>query len=157
MAKKKYNEPQDTIHLDEVSVYPNTIRLFTYNPLHPDYIPGHSKVIFTSAYPELKSRSVNTSMDDPDYNLITNNCSDNTRQVLEATFGVPLDYNLFTTPGDVRDYFEERGAKVKPRAKYNRAPTTTQIMNVNREQYLRGIEAIYSINAIRRNRRTNRK
>lgn len=44
---------------------------------------------------------------DADYNLLTNNCSDATREVLEEISGKKLNPFLFTTPGDVRDFFKE--------------------------------------------------
>ncbi|AXF52139.1 MAG: hypothetical protein [crAssphage sp. isolate ctcc615] len=137
---------KDTIHLDEVTVYPNTITLSTFNPLHPNYIPGHSRITFTSNDPELRNGTVNTKMRDPNYNFVTNNCSDDTRKVLEATFGVPLDYNFFTTPGDVRDYFSKMGAITKERRKLKSAPTTTQVINVTKDQYRKGLAVIDSIN-----------
>lgn len=142
--------------LDEVTVYPNIITLSTFNPLHPNYLPGHSRIIFTTQDPELKNSVVNTRMSDPNYKFITNNCSDDTRKVLEATFGIPLDYNFFTTPGDVRDYFKERGAITKKRRNL-KSPNTTQIMTISKDQYKRGLATMDSINAPRKNKRLNRK
>lgn len=46
---------------------------------------------------------------DSDYNLVTNNCSDETRRALEAVYGKKLNSILFTTPGDVRDFAIENG------------------------------------------------
>jgi hypothetical protein len=40
----------------------------------------------------------------PDYSLITNNCSDATRCALEHTFNKKINPFLFTTPGDVQDF-----------------------------------------------------
>lgn len=143
--------------LKNIDVYPNTITLQTYNPLHENYLVGHSKVIFRSEDPKSYNAVVNTKIDDPNYNLVTNNCSDDTRRVLESTFGIPLDYNFFTTPGDVRDYFKDRGAKEVDLSNRKHKPTTTQIMYVNSEQYNRGLSKIKQINEPRYKNRIKNK
>ena len=109
------NNPE-LIHLDadpqkvEVQAW-EPIFLRTWYPIgHPwrdyssqdDFYIGHSALeagnyIFTK-YPY-----------ESDYNLVTNNCSDATREVLEAVFGKKADVVGFTTPGDVRDFAIENG------------------------------------------------
>lgn len=46
---------------------------------------------------------------DYDYNLVTNNCSNETRRMLEAVFNKEADVTGFTTPGDVRDFAIDNG------------------------------------------------
>jgi len=54
---------------------------------------------------------------DAGYNLVTNNCSDATRCALEAISGKKMNPNLFTTPGDVLDFFKENFDVVKDKRK----------------------------------------
>lgn len=143
--------------LPETVVYPNNVTLTTYYPFNPHYLIGHSSVQFKTSNPKLKNGLVNTKSSDPNYNLITNNCSDDTRKVLEDTFGIPLDYNLFTTPGDVRDYFKERGATIKHKKVNSKNNfSTTQVMPISEHQYRKGIAAVDSINDLRRFNRKSR-
>lgn len=84
------------------------LHLITYYPIiHPSYdskydcypLTGHSKIVGVCS----------KDSGDSDYNLLTNNCSDETREYLEAIFKKQLDPFLFTTPGDVRDFALDNG------------------------------------------------
>lgn len=111
--------------------------LRTYYPaVHPEYdslkdkrfkYTGHSELIVprTSGSPVIITSNMNT----PGYNLVTNNCSDATRCALETVFGQQLNPQLFTTPGDVRDFAIEQGGTQK---------NTRQItIPMNKERYER--------------------
>lgn len=115
-----YNNP-DYIHLDadpqkvEVEAW-EPIFLKTWYPIgHPwrdysdDTMPiGHSEL-------DVGDRRVTRYFDDDDYNLVTNNCSDATREALEAVFGKEAGIIGFTTPGDVRDFaIENGGVQLQP-------------------------------------------
>lgn len=91
----------------EVTAY-RPLHLITYYPIiHSSYNPkqdiypwtGHSQIVGVCS----------KGSDDKDYNLITNNCSDETREYLEAIFKKELKPFLFTTPGDVRDFAIDNG------------------------------------------------
>lgn len=103
------------------------LRLETYYPIvHPYY---NSK--FDSPYKwtghSAISGIVSKDSDEDDYNLVTNNCSDATREYLEAIFNKKLDYNFFTTPGDVRDFALQNGGK--------QIDNRTIIIPMNKERY----------------------
>lgn len=77
-----------------------------YNPKKDWHYPiGHSN-IYGGA------RGTKT-MSDYDYNLLTNNCSDETRRMLETVFNKKADITGFTTPGDVRDFALDNGGQEK--------------------------------------------
>lgn len=56
-------------------------------------------------------------LEDEDYNIVTNNCSNETRRILEAAIGKTADISMLTTPGDVRDFAKENGAYIPSWAK----------------------------------------
>ena len=102
--------------LPEVEVTPYILKLTTQYPFINEFTPftGHSELKAVErqktedgrlALPTLAC--INKKMLDADYNLLTNNCSDATREVLEEISGKKLNPFLFTTPGDVRDFFKE--------------------------------------------------
>lgn len=88
----------DAGYLPEVTIGPRSrfyIPLETYYPFISDYpYTGHSKIPYF----------VDWGGDDLGYNLVTNNCSDKTREALEYTFNKKINPFIFTTPGDVRDF-----------------------------------------------------
>lgn len=88
----------DAGYLPEVTIGPRSrfyIPLETYYPFISDYpYTGHSEI----------PCFVDWGGDDLGYNLVTNNCSDKTREALEYTFNKKINPFLFTTPGDVRDF-----------------------------------------------------
>ena len=103
--------------LPEVEVTPTRLELITQYPIINEETPftGHSEI---EVLQQKKTKSgkltpyalvgrINKSGSDADYNLLTNNCSDATREVLEEISGKKLNPFLFTTPGDVRDFFKE--------------------------------------------------
>lgn len=98
----------DAGYLPEVTIGPRSrfyIPLETYYPFISDYpYTGHSEIPYF----------VDWGGDDLGYNLVTNNCSDKTREALEYTFNKKINPFLFTTPGDVRDFAIEQlnGIKV---------------------------------------------
>ena len=68
------------------------------------------------SYPNYKPNDISETVDvwnvmlsDYDYNLVTNNCSNETRRMLEAVFNKKADVTGFTTPGDVRDFAIDNG------------------------------------------------
>lgn len=113
------------IHLDvdpqkvEVEAW-EPIFLKTWYPVgHPyrDYSSDDGYYIGHSVL-DAGDRIITKSFDDDDYNLVTNNCSDATREALEAIFGKEADVIGFTTPGDVRDFaIENGGVQLKPHAR----------------------------------------
>lgn len=126
--------PDGSEMLRSVSAYPNTIYLETYRPLEDlDFPIGHSIISLDSQDPELafKNATISSHPSDNDYNLITNNCSDDTRKVLEAAFKKKMNPFLFTTPGDSRDFLIENGGVVDP------AYNNSHYINVSKEDYLR--------------------
>lgn len=131
--------------LPEYIVYPYTINLETFKPFDKHNLIGHSKIILHTIDPELKSTYVDTRLKDKNYNLITNNCSDDTRKVLEAVFNKKVEPFLFTTPGDVRDFFIENGAI--PKRKFSKTDEVHG-MNVTKEQFKRGLKQAHDIRYI---------
>lgn len=93
--------------LPEVVITPDKnqmrqVRLTTYYPGVSKYwATGHSKLETPGG------NYVNVMSDDPDYNLLLNNCSDATREALEQATGKSINPWFFTTPGDVRTYAED--------------------------------------------------
>lgn len=73
-------------------------------------------------------------MNDKGYNLVTNNCADATRKVLEAIYQIKMNPWLFTTPGDVKDFLRDFGYAVNTDG--------TIVAHLNEEQTLRAIDAI---------------
>lgn len=73
-----------------------------YYDIKKDPIIGHSQLGLITGH-----------FDDDDYNIVTNNCSNETGNCLAYIFG--KDYNplLFSTPGDVRDFALENGGYPK--------------------------------------------
>ena len=82
------------------------IALYTYYPIISRYpYTGHSQLIMTAIDKDrYRSYDINKTPKHKDYNLITNNCSDATRDALEKTFNKKSNSLLFTTPGDVQDF-----------------------------------------------------
>lgn len=123
--KNKYNEYAEggpieyNTNLPEVEVTANTPRRYltlnTYYPIESSLYPftGHSSLTIPSSFAKdidgnnqfvYKGGTISKTGRDKDYNLITNNCSDATRECLESVFNKKLNPFLFTTPGDVRDF-----------------------------------------------------
>lgn len=121
------------------------LTLNTYYPgVHPEYdsikggrfkYTGHSELIVprTSGSPV----KITATRETPDYNLVTNNCSDATRRALEVVFGQQLNPQLFTTPGDVRDFAIEQGGTQKNARQV--------VIPMNKERYERIKEYINGI------------
>ena len=85
-------------------------RLNTYYPITSDYTwTGHSSLTASRLNPNftLTSKKIDKGGKSKDYNLVTNNCSDATREGLEYVFGKKIDPVFFTTPGDVEDFAKE--------------------------------------------------
>ena len=82
------------------------ITLYTYYPIVSRYpFTGHSRLSMTTIDKDRYRRyNINKTSRHKDYNLITNNCSDATREALEKTFNKKCNPLLFTTPGDVQDF-----------------------------------------------------
>lgn len=115
--EKAGEQPIYSKMLPEVEVFPIKLRLGTKYPIINKQVPftGHSSLTVKKLrkvededylLPYLTS-IISKSGSDADYNLITNNCSDATREVLEELAGKKINPFLFTTPGDVRDFFKE--------------------------------------------------
>ncbi len=108
----KYYDPNST-WLPNLEVTPRTgtLILDTYFPLSKEYpFTGHSALqIEPDAEISNDYRFVSKDSSDDDYNLITNNCADDTRRVLETLFNKKMNNFLFTTPGDSRDFLLENG------------------------------------------------
>lgn len=82
------------------------IALYTYYPIVSMYpYTGHSRLKMTDIDKDgYHIYDINKTQKHKDYNLITNNCSDATRDALEKTFNKKSNPLLFTTPGDVQDF-----------------------------------------------------
>lgn len=108
----KYYDPK-TQWLPELQVIPRTgtLILDTYYPLSRQYpYTGHSSLTiepdneWSNDY-----RTISKDSSDNDYNLITNNCADATREALEHLFNKKMNPYFFTTPGDSRDFLLQNG------------------------------------------------
>lgn len=118
---KHQKETYDGGTLQEVLIVPQyKATLDTYYPIVSKYpLTGHSSLklseaekdngLYTGKYKGIGR--IDLGGQSSKYNLVTNNCSDATGKCLSEVFGIPMDTFLFTTPGDVRDYFIDRGAK----------------------------------------------
>lgn len=84
--------------------------LDTYYPFISNYpYTGHSSLNITDTIDGHKlNRPITKRFRDKGYNLLTNNCSNATREALEKTFNQKLNPFLFTTPGDVQDFALEK-------------------------------------------------
>lgn len=104
-----------TVRLPDITVRPTYLDLYTYYPLVSDYITGHSvlrgvKDTSGGMYINHNDGSfyISRKPENAGYNFVTNNCSDATREALEAATGNKINPYLFTTPGDVQDFFKEQ-------------------------------------------------
>ena len=120
-ANKYANGKDDTIDggiLPEIVAIPDNVELVTQYPLKgftgTKFI-GHSSLVspateFYNAGPFAGAGknfiNITKRMEDPDYDLIKNNCSNATRDALEQISGKSINPFLFTTPGDVKDFAE---------------------------------------------------
>ena len=84
--------------------------LDTHYPFISNYpYTGHSSLNITDTIDGHKSnKTITNRFHNKGYNLLTNNCSDATREALEKTFNQKLNPFLFTTPGDVQDFALEK-------------------------------------------------
>lgn len=83
------------------------LELRTYYPIISNYpFTGHSSLLFRRLNPDfsITTKAVNKKFENNGYNLVTNNCSDATREVLEKSFKKQDNPIFFTTPGDVQDF-----------------------------------------------------
>lgn len=121
VRKWKHQQGGTITELPEVTVYPSSLLLSTYYPVTSRYpFTGHSALSIKTAAPYVylsnskahgNTRAVvSKDSSDSDYNLITNNCADSTRYVLEKVFGKTAKPFLFTTPGDVQDFLKENAS-----------------------------------------------
>lgn len=133
-----YSLPKDIVITGTSPMY-----LETQEPFTDGYPIGHSSVSVDTYnnngggnyYEESKS------MSDNGYNLLTNNCSDGTRQVLEYTFNKKINPFLFTTPGDVRDF-----AIDSLHATPNKENPHILYIPINKDQKDRAIQRIQQLN-----------
>ena len=102
----------DAIHYDFPEVVVNAyspLKLYTYYPLEDRrYAIGHSSLGF-----EKSDKYIDSTPELQGYNLLTNNCSDDTGKCLERVLGKSMDVIGFTTPGDVKDFALENGGYEK--------------------------------------------
>lgn len=136
--------------LKEVTVYPTTLSLQTHYPIVSRYLPGHSVLLGnnenTGDHFIISKRPNN-----PGYNFVTNNCSDDTRKALEAATGNMIRPFLFTTPGDVQDFFRQQYPDFKERKSRNGVKTLTA--NVSPIEFSRAKEIADSLSDINREKR----
>lgn len=151
-------DENNPIELPEYEVYPYKVRLDTYRPFNKRNFIGHSQMFMTSPDPSVRGGMINTRMEDNGYNIVTSNCSDDTDCILTNLFNKPNDTFLFTTPGDVRDFFIDNGAvedySEGRRLIKKRYPYTYQshTMNVTKDQYERGIDKLLEIRKRRKHK-----
>lgn len=120
--------PQNGLILPEVEVVPYNLTLDTYYPWSESYRGvGHSVLRGNHGH------YISVASDDPGYNLVFNNCSNATRTALEAATGNKIDPWLFTTPGDVQQFFKEQFPDYK--TEYANGGRTTLSAVVTKEQY----------------------
>ena len=105
----------DAGSLPEVTVKPDYNKW--YNLILRTYYPFHKGRYSLTGHSELSTpggNRISTNGDDADYNFILNNCSDATRKALEQAYHKAINPFLFTTPGDVKDFAEQKlGGKTK--------------------------------------------
>lgn len=100
---------------DVTAIGYSPLQLHTYYPtLSGNYPIGHS-AITVSSNPSLW---VDTIMSDNGYNILTNNCSDDTGKCLEQVFEKKMNVFGFTTPGDVLDFAKDNGAYTRGTSVY---------------------------------------
>lgn len=101
--------------LPEVTVKPDYNKW--YNLILRTYYPFHKGRYSLTGHSELSTpggNRISTNGNDADYNFILNNCSDATRKALEQAYHKAINPFLFTTPGDVKDFAEQKlGGKTK--------------------------------------------
>lgn len=136
--------------LKEVTVYPTTLSLQTHYPIVSRYLPGHS-VLFGCNDNTGDHFVISKRPNDPGYNFVTNNCSDDTRKALEAATGNMIRPFLFTTPGDVQDFFRQQYPDFKERKSRNGVKTLTA--NVSPIEFSRAKEIADSLSDINREKR----
>lgn len=137
-----------TIHTIPEVVAARPVRLNTYYPFISMYpFTGHSELIMDNNYGiPLK---ISKGGDDPNYNLVTNNCADATMRALR--YGANQDGNIkgITTPGDSLEYAKEhyryvnKGTKdgvntivILPTIEQgDRLKTAMTKYNINRDKY----------------------
>lgn len=148
-GKDAYSDGKDDIidggSLPEVVVIPDSVDLYTQYPLHgftgTSFI-GHSSLVAPAK--NYIQRGANVSqgidpifitkqMEDSDYNLISNNCSDATRNALEIISGKKINPFLFTTPGDVKDFAESELGGVTRYIKNGKYRTTIPLSKNDRK------------------------
>ena len=95
--------------------YPSLWLRTSYPIGHPNYRKDGNYIGHSS----LRSANSNSiwsvigKFDDDDYNIITNNCSNETGNCLQYIFGEDYNPFLFSTPGDVRNFAIELGENRK--------------------------------------------
>lgn len=106
----------------------NKVVLHTYYPLDENYKIGHSSILAHGKY----SFKQDTQVSDPGYNLICNNCSNDTMRVIESLAQKRAKSRLITTPGTTRDYVKELWGNTKGyKERYDKfGRITTQEFNV---------------------------
>lgn len=103
-----------------------------YNPDKDFKWTGHS------AISQRNGQIYTKTMEDSDYNLLLNNCSDETRRILETIFNKQLKTFGFTTPGDVRDFALENGGKsIEDVFDHNKKYGRYIMIPMNKERYER--------------------
>jgi len=99
-----YNNP---IPLGEVITYPKNLILRTYPYFDKDYPLSHSIISLESrggnSIDDTYFEHISKSMDDKDYNLLNNNCSDETARVLNKVFNNIVSTNGLVTPNRVKE------------------------------------------------------
>lgn len=106
--------------LDPAIVKPAPVKaeLRTYYPIISKYpYTGHSELRIYGNGPSNRPTVISSGGYHPDYNLVTNNCSDATRCAVEQIYGEEINPFLFTTPGDVRDFLLEKGVDIYRKSK----------------------------------------
>lgn len=135
-----YYDP-NYINLEELEVRPKTaqLELSTYYPLSSQYpFTGHSALGLWPDYEGGPISYISKDMSASDYNLVTNNCADATRTVLEEVLGIKMHPWFFTTPGDVRDFLIENGGR--------RSKDGKIYFNLNEDQALQAQEIMDNLN-----------
>lgn len=104
---------ENPVELPGVTVYPRNVYLDTYYPFNKDNFIGHSSLFLKDENPyNSYADAVDVKMHHKGYNLVNNNCSNATNRVLENYFNADNPTVLFTTPGDVQDFWQEELKKI---------------------------------------------
>lgn len=139
--KAKLGTKQNPTELPEVTVTPKNIKLYTYPYFDSDYPISHSAIEvngYDNDTPGLYADfSVSKKMGDKDYNLFTNNCSDETARILNDAINLNMDTSGLVTPNKVKE------AVLNSNRDYKKYGDNLIKIPVNQIEFSKALDAIY--------------